>query len=329
MGYFYYNDGSKMHKLTERAIKEDIGVSHRSDGKYRIDAASGNNYTVDLYRPSCTCPFWKREHPDRGCKHIRSVDFQIQAGKVESPAKPYSKYVNLKRVLSRMDAGSFSAAKRILNDDTSTTAVRSTGRSRQSGTSSRTKKRSHSSTSETASTSKNLSTSTDDASSDPEWSWEHEKALKESLSGPMKSTIGLNSSYTGTQTRRSKRGDRPTASSLTTNTSSKPSKGTGSGSTGSTATSKTTNSASTATDESTSSSTTDETGRETGTKGDTEEIGTLELLVSAFVMAFVLWVLFEAALLLLQADPGTGLLRFVAIYTLLGVTVFVGDATED
>lgn len=57
----------------------------RTGGIYDVRSESGNTYQVDLPAETCSCPDWQQREPDGGCKHLRRVRIEVQAGRVPTP----------------------------------------------------------------------------------------------------------------------------------------------------------------------------------------------------------------------------------------------------
>jgi hypothetical protein len=68
-----------------RARTEDMDVSLLRVGVYSVFSQSGQTYHVDVFERSCTCPDWSKNEPKGGCKHMRRVDLDIDAGVVPRP----------------------------------------------------------------------------------------------------------------------------------------------------------------------------------------------------------------------------------------------------
>lgn len=69
----------------QRARKESMDVSLLRVGVYSVFSQSGQTYYVDIFERSCTCPDWTKNEPEGGCKHMRRVDLDIDAGVVPRP----------------------------------------------------------------------------------------------------------------------------------------------------------------------------------------------------------------------------------------------------
>jgi hypothetical protein len=71
---------------TQRAYRESMQVSlAHAGGHYTVYAASGTTYDVDIVAETCTCPDYRANEPEGGCKHLRRVDLEIQAKRVPTP----------------------------------------------------------------------------------------------------------------------------------------------------------------------------------------------------------------------------------------------------
>ena len=57
----------------------------RQGGMYEVRSASGNIYEVNVLEKSCTCPDHRENEPAGGCKHLRRVDHELQAGLLPLP----------------------------------------------------------------------------------------------------------------------------------------------------------------------------------------------------------------------------------------------------
>ncbi|XVH33774.1 hypothetical protein ACNS7O_18725 (plasmid) [Haloferacaceae archaeon DSL9] len=69
-----------------RACDEEMDVSLlKKGGVYEVHSESGNFYDVDVAAETCTCLDWQRREPEGGCKHMRRVDIEIDAGNVPRP----------------------------------------------------------------------------------------------------------------------------------------------------------------------------------------------------------------------------------------------------
>ena len=73
-------------RRARRAREEPMTVSlRRTGGVYDVQSESGNTYRVDIAAAECSCPDWQEREPDGGCKHLRRVKLEIQAGRVPTP----------------------------------------------------------------------------------------------------------------------------------------------------------------------------------------------------------------------------------------------------
>lgn len=70
---------------TRRATNEQMDVLFTGIGTYIIHSESGNQYEVDIFETSCTCPDWQDSTTTARCKHIRRIDMEIEAGTVPRP----------------------------------------------------------------------------------------------------------------------------------------------------------------------------------------------------------------------------------------------------
>jgi hypothetical protein len=71
---------------TERALREDMQVRFGEHGSvYHVHSESDNTYEIDLSSWTCTCPDWTEREPAGGCKHLRRVDLEVQAGTTPQP----------------------------------------------------------------------------------------------------------------------------------------------------------------------------------------------------------------------------------------------------
>lgn len=73
----------RLEERSRRARTEPMSVLAVGDGRYAVDAASGDRYLVDLEAGRCGCP----DHRFRGarCKHVRRVAIEITEGRVPPP----------------------------------------------------------------------------------------------------------------------------------------------------------------------------------------------------------------------------------------------------
>lgn len=62
----------------------DVSLLRRG-GMYEVRSASGNIYEVNVLEKSCTCPDHRENEPAGGCKHLRRVDHELQAGLLPRP----------------------------------------------------------------------------------------------------------------------------------------------------------------------------------------------------------------------------------------------------
>lgn len=71
---------------SRRARTESMGVwLLRAGGLYGVYSASNTLYRIDIVEPACTCPDWQSHEPTGGCKHLRRVRQEIDAGAVPRP----------------------------------------------------------------------------------------------------------------------------------------------------------------------------------------------------------------------------------------------------
>lgn len=65
-----------------RAENQEISITQNPFGsRYYVEGTRGMRYTVDLKKPSCECPDWKKRSSTGGCKHILKV--KLENGIVE------------------------------------------------------------------------------------------------------------------------------------------------------------------------------------------------------------------------------------------------------
>lgn len=62
----------------------DVSLLRRG-GMYEVRSASGNIHEVNVLEKSCTCPDHRENEPAGGCKHLRRVDYELQAGLLPRP----------------------------------------------------------------------------------------------------------------------------------------------------------------------------------------------------------------------------------------------------
>ena len=73
-------------RRARRAREEEMVVSlRRAGGMYDVHSGSGNTYRVDIAAEECSCPDWTEREPEGGCKHLRRVRLEVQAGRVPTP----------------------------------------------------------------------------------------------------------------------------------------------------------------------------------------------------------------------------------------------------
>lgn len=76
----------KRDPRTQRAYRERMQVSlARAGGHYTVYSESGNTYEVDIAAKTCTCPDYRENKPEGGCKHLRRVDLEIRSNRVPTP----------------------------------------------------------------------------------------------------------------------------------------------------------------------------------------------------------------------------------------------------
>lgn len=81
-----FTSADDLEPRTKRAVEEAMTVSLLAKGgRYEVEAASGNQFKVDIIEQSCTCPDWQQRAPDGGCKHMRRVDHKIKQGQIPRP----------------------------------------------------------------------------------------------------------------------------------------------------------------------------------------------------------------------------------------------------
>lgn len=74
--------------LSDRAVRawtESMAVDPLRDGRYAVDAESGNRYIVNLREGACSCPDQSIRH--ERCKHLRRVAIEVNRGDLPPPAK--------------------------------------------------------------------------------------------------------------------------------------------------------------------------------------------------------------------------------------------------
>lgn len=77
-----------LRELSDRAVRawtESMAVDPLGDGRYAVDAESGNCYVVNLREGSCTCPDQSIRH--ERCKHLRRVAIEVNLGELPPPEK--------------------------------------------------------------------------------------------------------------------------------------------------------------------------------------------------------------------------------------------------
>ncbi|MCU4801855.1 SWIM zinc finger family protein [Halobacteria archaeon HArc-gm2] len=77
-----------LRRLDDRAARawtERMAVRPLGEGRYAVDAESGETYVVDLPERSCTCPDNRIRH--QHCKHLRRVAIEITSHRVPPPGK--------------------------------------------------------------------------------------------------------------------------------------------------------------------------------------------------------------------------------------------------
>lgn len=81
-------DGERdeLEPRTQRAREEDMDVSLlKKSGVYEVHSESGNIYEVDIIGESCTCLDRQQREPEGGCKHMRCVAMEVNAGELPRP----------------------------------------------------------------------------------------------------------------------------------------------------------------------------------------------------------------------------------------------------
>ena len=79
------NDASSLDPRTRRARTEEMTVAlRRTGGIYTVRGESGRIYRVDICKPDCTCPDFRKTSTDR-CKHIRRVDLELRQRTIPTP----------------------------------------------------------------------------------------------------------------------------------------------------------------------------------------------------------------------------------------------------
>jgi len=78
-------DTSRLDPRSARAWTEPMAVRSLGSGRYAVESASGNEYTVDPRDGTCTCP----DNGYRGarCKHLRRVAVEITRGELPPPGR--------------------------------------------------------------------------------------------------------------------------------------------------------------------------------------------------------------------------------------------------
>lgn len=76
-----------------RAEKQNISIKTNIEGdEYIVSGASGTDYRVDLTKPFCECPDWKKRKPEGGCKHILKI--KLNKGMIDSVASAHTNLGN-------------------------------------------------------------------------------------------------------------------------------------------------------------------------------------------------------------------------------------------
>lgn len=78
-------DLRRMADRSVRAWVEEMAVTPRGDGRYRVESESDSTYVVDLPRGRCSCP--DRTIRGERCKHLRRVAIEINEGRIPPPGK--------------------------------------------------------------------------------------------------------------------------------------------------------------------------------------------------------------------------------------------------
>lgn len=77
---------SESEPRTVRAREEEMDVALlKQGGIYEVEGTSGTTYRVDITTRSCTCPDADQHAPDGGCKHVRRVALELEAGIIPRP----------------------------------------------------------------------------------------------------------------------------------------------------------------------------------------------------------------------------------------------------
>jgi hypothetical protein len=58
---------------TDRALTEQMTIRPCGHFAHEVYSQSGHTYFVHLGAEACTCPDWRKRHPENGCKHLRRV----------------------------------------------------------------------------------------------------------------------------------------------------------------------------------------------------------------------------------------------------------------
>lgn len=97
-------DEAEADPRTVRSRTEMMVVIPRVDdaemsiGLYDV-LTNGGEYVVDPIDRLCECPDFEYNHPEDGCKHIRRVDFQLDAGILPAADEDAAEYIDALRRL--------------------------------------------------------------------------------------------------------------------------------------------------------------------------------------------------------------------------------------
>lgn len=78
-------DTSRLDPRSARAWTEAMATEALGGGRYAVEAASGNEYRVDLRDGTCTCP--DSGYRGERCKHLRRVAVEITRGDLAPPGR--------------------------------------------------------------------------------------------------------------------------------------------------------------------------------------------------------------------------------------------------
>lgn len=80
------SDETADQRRAQRAREERMDIAlRRQGGIYDVHSESWNTYQVDVLENTCSCPDSQQNDPPGGCKHLRRVEADIQAGRVPRP----------------------------------------------------------------------------------------------------------------------------------------------------------------------------------------------------------------------------------------------------